>query len=65
MIITERHAIDIIVAVIDLRLQNLDLAADIASDVTVALRAGGYGVLPIEEERGGLRGTGTCREFLT
>ena len=51
----ERRPADILVDVLMLRLQDADLAADLASDVTVALRAGGYGIFPIADQ-GGVRG---------
>jgi hypothetical protein len=50
----ERRAIDILVDVLILRLRDAGLAADLASDVTVALRAGGYGIFPIADQ-GGVR----------
>jgi hypothetical protein len=54
-VVTERRAIDILVDVLMLRLQDTDLVADLASDVTVALRSGGYGIFPIADQ-GGVRG---------
>lgn len=52
--VTQRRAADILVDVLVLRLRDADLAADLASDVMVALRAGGYGIFPIADQ-GGVR----------
>jgi hypothetical protein len=52
--VTQRRAADILVDVLVLRLRDADLAADLVSDVMVALRAGGYGIFPIADQ-GGVR----------
>jgi hypothetical protein len=52
----ERRAIDMVVAVLNLRLQDDDLATVMAVDLVVALRAGGCSVVPMEGRKAAERG---------